>query len=140
MTNKTLRVGEKTNILGTTLSIIDRNLEDNKHGRFWEYTCKLQNGKNWGLFQFGDSIDHYCKKKDANVDDIMYCLISDYQTVQCSGESLDDIEQYLIDCFGYTDIREIKRIAKALLKNYELIERVFTDWDIEKLIREYEEY
>lgn len=140
MTNKTLRVGEKTDVLGTTLSIIDKNIEHNKYGYYSVYTCKLQYGKNWGLFQFGDSIDHYNKKKDANVDDIIYCLMSDYQIVKSSGESLEDIEQCLVDCFGYTDIREIKRIAKLLLKHYDLINRVYTEDKIEKLIREYEEY
>lgn len=140
MLNKNLRVGEKIIVRGVELSIIDRNLCDNKYGRFYQYTCKLQNGSKRGTFEFSDSIDHYLKKLNVNVDDIIYCILSDYQIVLNSGKNLDDIEQYLFDNLEYRDLRTIKRIAKDLLKNYELLEKVFSDNDLEKLITEYENY
>lgn len=140
MTKTILRVGDVTEIFNTKFSIINRQEESGKYGKAWLYICKLRKDKNWGLFEYTDSIQNYMNCKSPKVDDIMYCLISDYQIVEESGKNLDDIEIYLVDCFGYNDIREIKRIAKALLRNYELVERVFTSEEIEKLVEKYREY
>ena len=134
MLNQVISLEKNGKVFNTTVKILDINTNYTKHGCNYKYTIKLQNGRNYGLFTFDDSI-YNCSKNIQELDlmDVFYCLISDWYMVDDWGTDIDDIEQGLIDAYGYNDIKEIKRIAKALLKNYELLNRVFTHEQIMKL-------
>ncbi len=123
--------GESKKVFNTTVKVLDMDMNWNKNGYNYRYLIKLQNGRNYGTFTFDDSI-YNCTKgiRELNLMDVFYCLISDWWIVENVGTDLDNIQQELIDSFGYDDIKEIKRISKGLLKNYELINRVFTDEQI----------
>lgn len=133
--------GKNGKVFNTTVKILDINTNYTEHGCNYRYLIKLQNGKNWGTFTFDDSIYHCMQGiQELNLMDIFYCLVSDWWTVENVGTDLDDIQQELIDSFGYDDIKAIKRISKGLLKNYELMNRVFTKEQIIKMddmVRDY---
>lgn len=134
MLNQIISLEKSGKVFNTNVKIVDLNTNYTKHGCNYKYTIKLQNGRNYGLFTFDDSI-YNCSKNIQELDlmDVFHCLISDWCMVDDWGTDIDDIEQGLIDACGYDDIKEIKRISKALLKNYELLNRVFTHKQIMKL-------
>ncbi len=134
MLNQVISLEKNGKVFNTNIKIVDINTNYTKHGCNYKYTIKLQNGRNYGLFTFDDSI-YNCSKNIQELDlmDVFHCLISDWCMVDDWGTDIDDIEQGLIDAYGYDDIKEIKRIAKALLKNYELLNRVFTHEQIMEL-------
>lgn len=134
MLNQIISLEKSGKVFNTNVKIVDLNTNYTKHGCNYKYTIKLQNGRNYSLFTFDDSI-YNCSKNIQELDlmDVFHCLISDWCMVDDWGTDIDDIEQGLIDAYGYDDIKEIKRISKALLKNYELLNRVFTHEQIMKL-------
>lgn len=140
----TLRIGETTRIKGTDVFIKNIDKEDCKseNGNYFNiYLLKLLNGKNSFKFEFSDSINTYEKNEHLNVNDVLHCLIQDLYILEDVG-TLDneDIDQYLIDIFDYRELKEIKRVRKALIHNYKGIESVFTGDEITTLKERYENY
>ena len=126
--------GKNGKVFNTTVKILDINTNYTKHGCNYQYLIKLQNGKHWGTFTFNDSIYHCSKNiQELHLMDVLHCLILDWSCVEDWGANIADIEQGLFDAYGYEDFKEIRRVAKELLKNYELLNRVFTQPQLQEL-------
>ena len=134
MLNQVISLEKNGKVFNTTVKILDINTNCTKHGCNYQYLIKLQNGKHWGTFTFDDSIYHWSKNiQKLNLMDIFHCLILDYSCVEDWGTNIADIEKGLFDVYGYEDFKEIRRVAKELLKNYELLNRVFTQPQLQEL-------
>lgn len=113
-----------------------RELLDGIH---YKYIVGLTKGDVVECFEYHDSRENYRLDKLPKQDDILYCLIGDYQNIESYGGTLESAEECVID-LDIREYKEMKRISKALWTNYSKMKRVFTIGELELLVEKYEQY
>ena len=119
------------------VSVSRKGVHYGEHGSHYDYQLTLKRYGKKATFLFHDSVHNFYENKRPSLWEILHAVLNDYFFRESEGiESWIDMLNY-----GY-DEKEAKRVYRALERQEEKLERLFTEgelWELDELIREGED-